>query len=675
MPAQVNVVSGKLTIDQNFSVSLSGAGARDERVVHAVDRIFPAIYRIAGIPILPHVVPANQDAVLNIVVESADHRAPQKLGDNERYSLTVTQSHIRLSADAPLGALRGIQTFLQLIQQNTGAGSEPGFSVPDVSIQDSPRFPWRGLCLDVSRHFIPLDGVKRTLDGMEAVKLNVFHWHLSDDQGFRVESRRYPQLQRLGSDGMYYTQAQVRDVLAYARERGIRVIPEFDMPGHVTSFLPGYPVLGAGNGHYSIARGNGVLNDLFDPTKESTYRFLDGFIAEMTKLFPDEYFHIGGDEVDPKQWNDNPAIQSFMQKHQLADAKALHTYFNQRLLKIVTKNHKHMEGWDEIYQPNLPKSIVIQSWRGQKSLWQAARDGYQGILSAGYYLDLMYPASYHYSIDPMKPPIPAPRNGDNDDESKPNNTPMTFDLTPAQQKLILGGEAGMWEELVTSENLDTRLWPRLAVIAERLWSPESLDDIPSMYRRLEVTSRWLQAIGTTQRWTSESMLQRLAGTMPYAPLQAFSSVLEPVKGYSRHAEQYNILTPLNRLVDAIMPESDAAREFRNNVDTYVAGTHNPANSQALRASLTRMAQSVTAVRPLLQTNSLLKEDIAVADSLDALCSVGQEAIAVLDGTHDAKLSSGANDQVASAAKPQADMLIMIAPGIRKLVDAAQSASH
>src|SRR4051812_7694758 len=217
-PASVSVQSGSVPIDSNFSISLTGAGSSDPRVRAAINRIPARLTRQTGIPIVMHMVPGGQSATLNIIVESKDHKAPQRLGDNERYSLQCG-STVRLSADEPLGALRGLETFLQLVGQNT-TGS-PGFSVPALTIQDSPRFPWRGLSLDVSRHFIPVENVRRTLDGMAAVKLNVFHWHLSDDQGFRIESKKFPKLQQHGSDGMFYTQAEARDVLAYARDRGI----------------------------------------------------------------------------------------------------------------------------------------------------------------------------------------------------------------------------------------------------------------------------------------------------------------------------------------------------------------------------------------------------------------------------------------------------------------------
>lgn len=670
-PANVSEEPGAVPIDANFAISVAGAGASDPRVKDAVQRAFTRIARQTGIPILPHLVRPREAATLSVVVEQRDHREPQRLGDDERYSLEVSQERIRISADAPLGILRGIETFLQLVLQNTNpAGStaaSPGFSVPAVVIRDEPRFEWRGLSLDVSRHFIPVDGVERTIDGLAAVKLNVLHWHLSDDQGFRVESKKYPRLQQYGSDGLYYTQAEIRSVVAYARDRGVRIVPEFDMPGHATSWLPGYPKLGSGTGPYEIVHRAGILTALIDPTRESTYRFLEGFVGEMAKLFPDEYFHIGGDEVNPKEWNENPRIQAFMRKRHLQDAKALQTYFNQRLLKIVTKHGKHMEGWDEVLEPDLPKSVVIQSWRGQESLWQAAREGYQGILSAGYYLDLMQPASEHYAIDPMV--LPPEREKRLEQEGKA----IPPELSPEQKRMILGGEAAMWEELATAENLDAKLWPRLAAIAERFWSRQSVTDVASMYRRLAVTNRWLESLGLTERSNLELMRQRLAGSMPYQPLDRFASILEPVKGYARHAEKYTSATPLNRLVDSIPPESDAAREFRDAVDRYLAMPKDQRNGQEIRRQLAAWRDNALLVRPILESNSLLTEDLPIADAVIALCRAGEEALSYLDrgatssAPADWKQRNAAAIQ--DAAQRRGDILIQIAPGIQKLVEA------
>ncbi|MDQ2842003.1 MAG: beta-N-acetylhexosaminidase [Acidobacteriota bacterium] len=677
-PATLSRETGSVPIDSSFSVALSGAGSKDSRLAVAIDRLFARLSLQTGIPLQPRVFPSGSTAKLTIVVEQRDHRPPQRLGDDESYSLAVTNGQIRIASDKPLGAMRGIDTFLQLVGQNiivNGAGNV-GFSVPAVTIRDDPRFPWRGLSLDVSRHFIPVDGIKRTIDGLSAVKLNVLHWHLSDDQGFRVESRKYPRLQQYGSDNMFYTQARIRDIIGYARDRGVRIVPEFDMPGHAASWLPGYPKLGVEPGTaYEIVRGAGIFGHLLDPTKESTYKFLNGFVGEMAKLFPDEYFHIGGDEVNPKEWNDDPHVRAFMRKHKLADGNALQTYFNQRLLKIVTRHGKHMEGWDEILQPDLPKSIVVQSWRGQPSLWQGAREGFQGILSAGYYLDLMYPASYHYSIDPMKVPPPAPGHKEEaespaDGEKLKPGTPA--DLTAEQAKLILGGEAAMWEELATAENLDAKLWPRLAAIAERFWSPESITNPQSMYRRLYTTNHWLEWLGLTQRSNLELMRQRLAGSMPYQLLDTFSSILEPVKGYSRHAEKYSILSPFNRLVDAIPPESNTAREFRDGTDKYLAAAKGQRNSQPLRDQLSLWAESSVEARPMLQQSSLLAENSALADDVEALCRAGLEAFVFLDGT--ARAPAGWKDDAEKLAgqydnKRTGDLLIQIAPAIHKLVEA------
>jgi len=665
-----------VAIDGAFTVSIAGVGAKDERVTQAVGLLFSRIARQTGIPLSLRVVPAGENATLAVVVEQSDHRAPQRLGDDESYSLEVAGNHIRLSADKPLGVLRGINTLLQLVQLNNAGGGtgSPGFSVRSMSVRDEPRFAWRGLSLDVARHFMPLGEVQRTIDGLSAVKLNVLHLHLSDDEGFRVASKRYPKLQQYGSDGMYYTQAQIRGLIGYARNRGVRIVPEFDMPGHATSWLVGYPHLGSRSGSFEITRNFDTSTDLIDPTREDTYRFLDGFIGEMAKLFPDEYFHIGGDEVNPKEWNQNPRIRAFMQKQKLADARALHTYFNRRLLKIVTKYHKRMEGWDEILQPDLPKSILVQSWRGQPSLWQGARQGFQGILSAGYYLDLMYPSSYHYSIDPLKAPGPAPGHGGEpkpEDPKQPKpGTPAG--LTPEQAKLILGGEAAMWDELASPENLDAKLWPRLAAIAERLWSPESTTDLHSMYRRLEVTNHWLEWIGLTQRSNLVLMRQRLAGIAPAQPLHTFASLLEPTKGYSRNAETYTHFVPLNRLEDAIPPESDAAREFREEVDKYLAASGDVRDSVSMRAQLLNWQDAAARVEQITSANSLLFSDIAAVHAVTTLCRAALQSLDYLDDKKQAP--PGWKEQTTSLMAKYTyqrfgDLLVPMAPGVAKLVEA------
>ncbi|MFZ0967518.1 MAG: family 20 glycosylhydrolase, partial [Candidatus Acidiferrales bacterium] len=508
-------------------------------------------------------------------------------------------------------------------------------------------------------HFIPLDVIKRTVEALAAVKMNVFHWHLSENQGFRIESKVYPKLQELGSDGLYYTQDEARELIEYARDRGVRVVPEFDMPGHSTAWFVGYPELASAPGPYQIERTWGIFDPAMDPTKESTYKFLDKFIGEMSRLFPDPYFHIGGDEVNGKQWDANPQIQAFMHAHGLQDNHALQAYFNTRVQKIVSKHGKIMVGWDEVLAPDLPKDIVIQSWRGQKSLADAARLGFRSILSFGYYLDYMWPAAQHYADDPL--------SGD------------ASGLTPEQQRLVLGGEACMWSEYVTGENIDSRIWPRTAAIAERLWSPQNVTDVDSMYRRIEDESWRLERRGLTQRTGLNAMLRRMAGAADVSSLAVLADVVEPVKGYGREqaAQEAGLAlksdTPLNRLVDAVAPESEVARKFSNAVDILIASRfHDRATEVQVRAQLAIWRDNDARLQPTLQRSFLLQQVEPLSQELSALGAAGLQSLDFIDKSQAAP-ADWKSQQLASieqAKKPQADLLLMIAPAIQKLVEAS-----
>src|SRR5918993_471686 len=274
-------------------------------------------------------------AAANLVIQcrGAGPATPE-LGQDESYVLEVSERQAFVNAPTVVGALRGLETFLQLVTADAG-----GYFVPEARVSDAPRFPWRGLLMDVARHWQPVEVVKRNLDAMAAVKLNVLHWHLTEDQGFRVESKKLPRLHQMGSDGNFYTQEQIRDVIAYAAMRGIRVVPEFDLPGHATAWLVGHPELGSAPGPYTIERRPGIFEPALDPTREEVYKFLDGFLSEMAALFPDDYLHIGGDENEGKQWDRNPAIQAFMKAKGIKDNHALQAYFNTRLLKILQKHN------------------------------------------------------------------------------------------------------------------------------------------------------------------------------------------------------------------------------------------------------------------------------------------------------------------------------------------------
>src|SRR5579885_133630 len=329
MPANVQMGSGNLAIDAGFTAQLTGH--TEPRLERAVARFMQQLGKRTAIPRFAGTAPGGAPATLVIVTDHPS-KPVQELGEDESYKLEVTPNGAKLSAATPLGTMHGLQTFLQLVDV-----SPSGFAVPVVTIQDQPRFPWRGLMIDSARHFMPIEFLNRNIDGMEALKMNVFHWHLSENQGFRAESKKFPKLTGLGSDGLFYTQAEMREIVEYARDRGIRVVPEFDMPGHSTAWFVSYPEISSGAGPYQIRREFGISDYAMDPTRESTYKFLDKFIGEMASLFPDPYMHIGGDETNGVQWKNNPKIVAFMQQHNMKDTAALQTYFNQRLLKIVQK--------------------------------------------------------------------------------------------------------------------------------------------------------------------------------------------------------------------------------------------------------------------------------------------------------------------------------------------------
>ncbi|MGD8540045.1 MAG: family 20 glycosylhydrolase, partial [Candidatus Aminicenantes bacterium] len=311
VPKKISLGQGWMGIDSGFRVALTGYS--ESRLERATHRMIERLSVQTGIPMPTEVERDAARATLEIQCAGPGEKI-QSIKENETYTLEVTSARALLKAPTPLGVLHGIETFLQLVEVGT-----VGFYVPAVRIQDEPRFPWRGLLIDVCRHWMPIDVIKRNLDGMAAVKLNVLHWHLSEDQGFRVECKSFPKLHEMGSDGNYFTQDQIREIVEYARDRGIRVVPEFDMPGHTTSWLVGYPELASAPGPYAIERNWGVFDPCMDPTKEVLYEFLDVFIGEMAQLFPDDYFHIGGDEVNGKHWNANPNISAFKKKHGMKD--------------------------------------------------------------------------------------------------------------------------------------------------------------------------------------------------------------------------------------------------------------------------------------------------------------------------------------------------------------------
>jgi len=601
VPAGVAAGEGRFRVDEGLTIG--GPAPASGRAFRAAARFMSRLAGRTGLFLRQDFLAAQDpagDGGVRYAFERAGALAPN---EDESYSLTVEPARVALAAKTDIGVLRGLETLLQLL-----SADEAGYYFPCVSVVDRPRFTWRGLLIDAGRHFQPVDVVKRNLDAMAAVKMNVLHWHLTEDQGFRVESKVFPKLHQLGSDGMFYTQAQVREVVEYAADRGIRVMPEFDLPGHSTSWFVAYPQYSSAPGSYAIERRFGVFGPAFNPADERVYPFLDAFFKEMAGLFPDPYVHIGGDEVEGRQWDANPEIQAFKRKNGIADNAALQAYFNKRLLKLLAKHGKKAVGWDEIFQPDLPKDTVIHSWRGPQSLVEAARKGYRGILSNGYYIDLCQSAAFHYLNDPV---------------------PADSPLDESQKALVLGGEATMWAELVTPETIDSRIWPRTAAIAERLWSPASVRDVDDVYRRLGRISIELEELGLLHIKNRGLLLRRLAGGPAIEPLELLAQAVEPLEGYKRHGQAaYTSLSPLTRFVDACAPESLEAWDFSRAVDRYLA-SRDPVLGAALGRALTAWKDNHPRVLALLAASPALREIEPLSLGLARSCEAGLEALSVL----------------------------------------------
>jgi len=633
VPATVRWETGRMRLDSLVMVGVDGP-KEDGRLARGVTRFMRRAEQQTGLILRPGVGGIG----LRVAGPGQQVQTPS---EDESYRLGITPRGAFLEAATTVGALRGLETILQLLEADSA-----GWYLPAVMIEDRPRFPWRGLLIDVSRHWEPPEVIKRQLDGMAVVKLNVLHWHLSEDQGFRVESKRYSKLQEKGSDGLYYTQDEIREVVDYARDRGIRVVPEFDVPGHSTSWFVGYPEFASGPGPFSIERRFGVFKPTFDPTREETYRFLDGVIGEIAGLFPDPYWHIGGDEVEGSAWRENPRIRLFMKEHNLPDNGALQAWFNRRLSEILTRHGKRMVGWDEILHPDLPTTTVIQSWRGQASLVEGARRGYPGILSAGWYLDHMRTAEYHYLVDPL-----------NEDAG----------LSPPEAERVLGGEACMWGEHLSPSSIDSRIWPRLAAVAERLWSPREVRDVPDMYRRLGLMRGRLELAGLGSEAHTPRMARRLANGQDPAPLEQLLRLTEPVSfGERASFQKLTQDIPLVFPVDAARPDPPAHWQYRQLATDFLA---NPGNGARVRldsafASWRRLPEELGRLLPMAP---LVRDALPAARALARVAVIGSEALERREGPD---REAWARERLASLDtlfRPQGLLRVSVIPAVRLLV--------
>lgn len=558
-PKNIEMKSDRFSIDDHLTISITPNDP--SRVHNAAINFLRRISNRTGVFLNEGFPLKNKQGKIQITFDTI---APLNIQTDESHTLDVSGERITISAKTDVGAIRGLETLLQLTQHNSS-----DYFFPGVSVTDAPRFVWRGLMIDAARHFQPVSVIKRNLDAMAAVKMNVLHWHLTDDQGWRVESNVYPKLHEEASDGLYYTHAQIKDVVAYADNLGIRVIPEFDVPGHASAILTAYPELGSKDGYdYSIERFSGVFDPTLNPTIDLTYEFLERLFSEMAALFPDDYFHIGGDENEGRHWDENQVIQEFKKTHGLQTNHDLQTYFNIKLEKILNNLGKKMMGWDEIMTPNMPTTTLIHSWRGRNegltggsSLIAAAKKGYQSVLSNGYYIDRMEPVEKHYLVDPI---------GD-------------VKLTATERARILGGEATMWSELVTPLTIDSRIWPRTAAIAERFWSEKEVRDVEDMKKRLKQVSFNLEELGLTHIKNRDVILRNMTDHQDISALVTLSKICEPLKIYSRNkgGTEYKTYSPFTLFADACVVDAEDASPFNRAAHHFVNDSDNPTAEEVL----------------------------------------------------------------------------------------------
>jgi len=660
-PQSVRINDGRSVFTNQFAIGVNGPVS--SKLTAAVDRFYLQLGKRTGIYFSQEFITAtdnNADAKLSVSFSKAVLPA---IGIDESYKLSVSTDKIILTANTDIGAMRGLETLYQLIMPYSG-----GYYCPVVEISDSPRFKWRGLMIDVARHFITFEVLKRNIDAMAIVKMNVLHLHLSDDEGFRVESKVYPKLQELGSNGNYYTQEQIKQLVSYAHDRGIIIVPEFDLPGHSTSILAAYPFLASYPANYKPATRykldtmknlnlmavmkaiNAMATPTIDPSRESTYTFFDNFFKEMSGLFPDAYLHIGADENNGVAWKQNPAIVAFMKVRGIKNTDELQAYFVKRLHDIAKKYNKRVIGWEEAFNPSLPQDVIVQKWKpvtaNDTLSNKIISHNNQLIISNGYYLDMYLPAYIHY----LNEPVPASVS------------------TAGADKGILGAEAAIWSESVNDGNEEIRVWPRTAAIAERLWSAGNVKDVDDMYRRLWMIDFELNDRAIDENNNYLKILARWVNDEDITPVRTLANVYNQVKGYKRlmgsmltsGAAHPNLSSPMVNIADVVHAESETRWYFRKLVAVYL-DKHDTADLEQIKSTLLRWQNNKMRFNALAVNSPYLQKINDLSDHLSEAAAIGLQALKN-EGNKEAQLK-----QLQKMENPSHEVLLSILPEIEALV--------
>ena len=490
IPAKIKINPGQFVIRSNTSIVLS---ADNQEMQNAVAVFNNLLNRAAGYKLLVTVSQESSNAIVC--------RINPAISNDEGYTLSVQKDLIVLEAKTSKGIFYGMQTLRQLLpfQIERPYLSNIVWRVPCVEIEDAPRFAYRGLMLDVCRHFMPKEFVFKFIDMLAYHKMNTFHWHLTDDQGWRIEIKQYPKLTQIGAFrnrtleghytspekrkwdntryGGFYTQDEIKEVVAYAQKRFVTVIPEIEMPGHAVAALASYPELSCTGGPFEVEGLWGIFNDIYCP-KEETFTFLENVLSEVIDLFPSQYIHIGGDEAPKLRWQNCAHCQDLIKKEGLKDEHELQSYFVKRIEKFVESKGKRIIGWDEILEGGLAPNATVMSWRGEDGGIEAAKQNHDVIMSPTTYVYLDY-----YQADPKTQPLSI--GGFVPLWKTYSYNPVPVSLTPAEAKHILGVQGNIWTEYIqTSDHAEYMAFPRGAAIAEIGWSPQSLRNYPDFKQRM-----------------------------------------------------------------------------------------------------------------------------------------------------------------------------------------------
>jgi hexosaminidase len=423
----------------------------------------------------------------------------RSLASDGAYRLSGRESGVTVRAGSASGLFYGLQTLLQLIPPDI-AGTDH-ISLPGVEIEDRPRFGWRGMHLDVSRHFSPVDFIKKYIDLLALHKMNLFHWHLTDDQGWRIEIKKYPRLTEIGawrkeqdgkSYGGFYTHREIGEIVEYARRRFVTVVPEIEMPGHAVAALAAYPEYSCTGGPFEVETRWGVFDDVYCAGKDATFEFLRDILAEVADLFPGTYVHIGGDECPKARWQAHHLCQTRMFDALLKNEDELQAYFVARMARTLTALGKRLVGWDEILDGGAPEGAIIMAWRNAEKGVEAALSGHDVVMTPGThcYFD-------HYQ---GKENEPKAIGGFTPLEKVYSFEPIPENLPAALTHHVLGAQGNVWTEYMPNTNhIEYMVFPRLCALSEVLWSPREPRVYPEFLRRLGVHAKRLDRLGVNYR--------------------------------------------------------------------------------------------------------------------------------------------------------------------------------